>query len=306
VQRKVNRREFLKGAGVVAIAPSIVAAGSRSGRRQPARDAGVASEPLVLWYDRPAASWTEALPIGNGRLGAMVFGGTALERIPLNEDTLHAGGPYDPNNPAALGALPEVRRLIFDGEFKKASERVGESMMARPIKQMPYEPVGDLLLEFSGHDAATDYRRELDLDTAVATTTYTVGGVRFERRVFSSPVDDVIVVHVTGDRPGQIAFRCGLATPQVATVATAAPDTLVLRGRNGEASGVPGALTFEARVRVLTRGVPAKHWFQVAVYAWLLRTDGTYERATVDDGMPVSAQARLLERYTSGREHAQP
>lgn len=234
--------------------PSIVAGPSGSDERI-GREAGApAPTPLVLWYDRPARHWTEALPVGNGRLGAMVFGGTAEERLQLNEDTLYAGGPYDPNNPDALAALPKVRRLIFDGEYKAASDLVGERMMARPIKQMPYETVGDLMLEFPGHDAATSFRRELDLDTAVATTSYAVDGVRFERQVFSSPVDQVVVVRLTAEGDGRIGFRATFTTPQEASVHASQPDSLVVRGRNGDASGVKGALTFEARARVVVEG----------------------------------------------------
>ena len=124
--------------------------------------------PMVLWYDHPAHEWVEALPIGNGRLGAMVFGGIESEHLQLNEDTLYAGGPYDPNNPEALNALPEAQRLIFEGKYKEASDLVGEKMMAHPIKQMPYEPVGDLILDFPGHSSSSNYRRELDLNTAIA------------------------------------------------------------------------------------------------------------------------------------------
>jgi alpha-L-fucosidase 2 len=107
-----------------------------------------------LWYDKPAAEWTEALPVGNGRLGAMIFGGPANEQLQLNEDTLYAGSPYDPNNPEALAALPEARRLIFAGKYKEAHDLVGAKMMAKPIKQMPYEPVGDLKLSFPDHDTS--------------------------------------------------------------------------------------------------------------------------------------------------------
>jgi alpha-L-fucosidase 2 len=254
MKRKVKRRDFLKHAGAAAFLSSIAPRPSVSARTRSAPEAAVADEPFVLWYDRPATQWTEALPVGNGRLGAMVFGGKERERLQLNEDTLYAGGPYDPNNPEALDALSEARRLVFAGEYKKANDLIGEKMMARPIKQMPYEPVGDLLLEFPGHGAAASFRRALDLDTAVATTSYTVGGVAFERQVFSSPVDDVIVVRVTADRPGRLTFRVALATPQDATVRSEAPDTLVLRGRNGDAFGVTGALTFEARVRTVVDG----------------------------------------------------
>ncbi|HEV3415611.1 MAG TPA: glycoside hydrolase family 95 protein, partial [Pirellulales bacterium] len=124
-----------------------------------------AADDMTLWYRRPAGEWTEALPIGNGRLGAMVFGGTDKERLQLNEDTLWAGGPYDPSNPEAREALPEVRRLIFAGKYAEARELIGKRMMAHPLREMPYQPVGDLWLEFPGHGQASEYRRELNLDT---------------------------------------------------------------------------------------------------------------------------------------------
>ena len=106
------------------------------------------AEPLSLWYRRPAPDWTEALPVGNGRLGAMVFGGVERERLQLNEDTLWAGGPYDPDNTNALAALPEARRLIFEGKYAEAQKLASQKMMAKPLRQMPYETVGDLFLNF--------------------------------------------------------------------------------------------------------------------------------------------------------------
>ena len=113
-------------------------------------------EPLSLWYRQPAQRWVEALAVGNGRLGAMVFGGIAEERIQLNEDTLWAGGPYDPANPEALEALPKVRELIFAGRYREAHNLIGQKMMAKPLTQMPYQCVGDLLLKFPDVDGATD------------------------------------------------------------------------------------------------------------------------------------------------------
>ena len=205
---------------------------------------------LSLWYRQPATNWVEALPIGNGRLGAMIFGGAEREHLQLNEDTLWAGRPYDPNNPNARAALPEVRRLIFAGKYAEAQALVGSNMMARPLRQMPYETLGDLWLNFPGADGITDYRRELDLDTAVARVTYTRNGVRFTREMFTSPVDQIIVVRLTADKPGQISFTTGMTTPQTATVLVENGDTLVMRGTNGSANGIKGALKFVARVRV--------------------------------------------------------
>jgi alpha-L-fucosidase 2 len=196
----------------------------------------------------------EAVAIGNGRLGAMVFGGIVNERLQLNEDTLWAGGPYDPSNSGALAALPEARRLIFDGKYAEAQKFIGQNMMAKPLREMPYQTVGDLLLTFPEAKAVKNYRRELNLDTAIARVGYTVGDVTFERESFSSPVDQVIVVHLMADKPGQVSFITGMRTPQQATVEVESPDMLVMRGVNGAAQGIAGTLRFEARVRVLTRG----------------------------------------------------
>ncbi len=209
---------------------------------------------LTLWYRQPARVWTEALPVGNGRLGAMVFGGIEREQLQLNEDTLWAGGPYDPDNPNALAALPEVRRLIFAGQYDAAAHLISMKMMGKPLKQMPYETVGDLFLAFPTNGTVTDYRRDLDLHTAVASVSYTENGVHFRRQVFSSPVDQVIVVRLTADQPGQISLAASLATPQRASLEVENGGTLVLRGMNGSSEGIKGALKFQACVRVLPQG----------------------------------------------------
>jgi alpha-L-fucosidase 2 len=209
---------------------------------------------LTLWYTQPAKQWVEALPIGNGRLGAMVFGGIDKERIQLNEDTLSAGGPYDPTNPNALAALPEARRLIFAGDFNQANKLIGEKMMGRPIVQMPYQTVGDLYLTFSNIEGAANYRRQLDLDTAIARVDFIAGDVNFTREVFSSPVDQVIIIRLTADKPGKISFSAAMNTPQKAIVMVESPDTVVIRGVNPQAAGVKGALKFQALLKVMVTG----------------------------------------------------
>ncbi|HKN83668.1 MAG TPA: glycoside hydrolase family 95 protein, partial [Pyrinomonadaceae bacterium] len=242
--RKITRRKFLSDAGFAVASIPLVSSKAFT----------VNDDELLLWYDKPAAEWTEALPIGNGRLAAMIFGGPASEQLQLNEDTLYAGSPYDPNNPEALHALPEARRLIFEGRYKEAHDLIGAKMMANPIKQMPYEPVGALRLTFPGDKDATNYRRQLDLNTAIATVSYKLGATTFTREIFASPVDQVIVIHLTADRPGQLDFAALLETPQKATISTEAPHTLIMRGVNGDAFGIKGGLKFEARVLVAARG----------------------------------------------------
>jgi alpha-L-fucosidase 2 len=257
VATRLTRRRFVAASVAVPLAAAL------KDTRAGAADRGAAHpQPLVLWYDRPAVQWVEALPVGNGRLGAMVFGGVTSERLQLNEDTLHAGGPYDANNPEALAALPEARRLIFDGRYREASDLIGARMMARPLKQMPYEPVGDLVLEFPEHREFRDYRRELDLETALARVTYRAGDALFAREVFASPVEQVIVMHLECDRPGQVGFRAGLTTPQQATISVTGTDTLVMRGHNGSDAGIAGALKFQARVLVRAHGgaTPTRRW----------------------------------------------
>ncbi len=209
---------------------------------------------LTLWYQKPAGQWVEALPVGNGRLGAMVFGGINNERVQLNEDTLWAGGPYDPTSPIAAKTLPEARRLIFAGDYNEAQKLIGSKMMARPITQMPYQPVGDLLLNFSNIDGAANYTRQLNLNTAIARVDFNSGGVRFTREVFSSPVDQVVIVRLTADKPGQISFTAALKTQQKAAVEIEKPDTIVMRGVNRPEKGVKGALKFQTRLRVLVDG----------------------------------------------------
>ncbi len=215
----------------------------------------------VLWYARPAAKWSEALPVGNGRLGAMVFGGIGSERLQLNEQTIWTGGPYDPTLPGGAKALPEIRRLVFAGKYFEAEALFAKTMMGKP-DQMKYQPLGNLFLEFSGHTNATDYRRRLDLDTAIADVSYRVGEVTFQREVFASPVDQVIVVRLTADKPGTISFSAKLAgirntnPPGDETFSTEVlPDgQLVLRGTTASSCDIRGRVRYVGRVRVVNDG----------------------------------------------------
>lgn len=214
----------------------------------------------VLWYQQPAAQWVEALPIGNGRLGAMVFGGIELERLQLNEDTLWAGGPYNPANPEARAALPEIRRLLAAGEYAKAQALIGAKFMAKPINEAPYQTVGDLLISQVSSEAAQHYRRELNLDTAVERTEFQIGETRYVRECFASAVDQVIVMRLSAyhaqqpERRGQISVTLAMQTPQQAKVSATPKGDLVMRGVNTGFDTVKSALTFEARVRVRQTG----------------------------------------------------
>jgi alpha-L-fucosidase 2 len=205
---------------------------------------------LRLWYTQPARKWTDALPVGNGRIGAMVFGGVFDERIQFNEDTLWKGFPHDYDRAGAREHLEEIRLLLFNGRTKDAVDLTRATFLSDPVRQMPYQPFGDLHFHFKGEGDAKEYLRELDLDSAMAVTTYQVGGVRFERDVFASRPDRVIVVRITADKPHQVGFSLKMDSPHTdsATAAITA-DTLALNGQV-ETNG----LQFESRVRVTCDG----------------------------------------------------
>jgi alpha-L-fucosidase 2 len=245
----LTRRELFKGVGaglaIAGLMPSAVVHA----------DAGAIADgdALKLWYRRPATRWVEALPLGNGRLGAMVWGGIEHERLQLNEDTLYAGGPYEADTSGALEALPEVRRLIFAGQYAKAEALANARMMARPLKQMPYQPLADVVLDFRDIPDISDYRRELDLDTAITRTQFQTWKTAHTREAFVSPVDQCIVMRVATDRPGAIDLRIALDSDQHTEV-SAEDGALLLRGRNSERRGIEGKLKFATRVRAIPRG----------------------------------------------------
>src|ERR1017187_1966585 len=184
----------------------------------------------VLWYRHAAQKWGDALPVGNGRLGGMVYGGVAKEHIQLNEDTVWNGKKRDRINPEALKALPEVRRLLFPGKPREAEAMEEQEMMGIPNRPPPYQPLGDLKIEFSGHDSAQDYRRELNLARGIVRVTYRIGDAACTREVFSSAPDQVLVVHLACDKPGQLSFHATLTRSQDSQTTEAAPDRLILQG----------------------------------------------------------------------------
>jgi alpha-L-fucosidase 2 len=190
---------------------------------------------VILWYDQPAPDWNHALPIGNGRLGAMVFGGVGQERIQLNEETLWDGHPMDHNNPEALKYLPEVRRLIFSGKNREAEALCEKHLLGVPCQIKSYQSLGDLLLDFGDLTAESSYRRELDLDTATARTTFTSGGIAYERQAFVSAPDDVIVLRLLADQPGTVNVRIRLTRGEVRGQKSDAPNQTLERIAEGDA-----------------------------------------------------------------------
>jgi len=232
--------------------------------RAQSQDFESSKDQLRLWYSRAAEKWTEALPIGNGRLGAMVFGGIEDERLQFNDDTLWTGKPHDYSHPGAAEYLPVVRKLLFEGKQREAETLAMERMMSVPLRQHAYQPFGDLHLHFPNAQKTDDYRRELDLDTAVACVTYTVDGVKFTREVFSSAVDQVIVIRITADKDGSVSFTAKMSSPQPDTSTVSVGETqLSLRGQmrpDRHPSGMKDScLKFEARLLVSTDGGKVKN-----------------------------------------------
>lgn len=210
---------------------------------------------LKLWYSRPAGNWTEALPVGNSRLGAMVYGGTGREELQLNEETFWAGSPYDNNNPNARYVLPVIRQLIFEGKNREAQSLVDANFFSGK-HGMSYLPVGSLFLDFEGHDRATDFYRDLDLSTATATTRYKVDGVDYARTVFASFADSVIIVRLEAGKGGELDFKVSFDAPLEHSV-KAADGTLSILCQGREQERVRAGLHAECRVKVLTDGAMA-------------------------------------------------
>jgi alpha-L-fucosidase 2 len=249
----ITRRSFVQFLSLIAGAPVFA---------RPAVVENAAANTSPLWYRRAAQRWVEALPIGNGRLGAMVFGGVAEERLQLNDDTLWAGGPKDWNNPKAREVLPEIRRAVFAGDSVTA-DRLAKEMMG-PFTQS-YQPLGDLEIVFEHGDVGRDYRRDLDLATAVATVRYTIGNATFTREILASHPAQAIAIRLSVDRPGRLTFVARLSSLLRSSTEAAAED-LRLRGRapaHVDPSyhdreipvlyGNQGGMRFEARLRAVVR-----------------------------------------------------
>lgn len=218
----------------------------------------------VLWYDKPAEIWRHAVPVGNGRLGAMVFGRTDVEKIQFNEETYWSGGPYNTSVKGGHKKLDELQKLIFEGKYYQAHRIYGRYLMGYPVEQQKYQSTGDLILKFPSESVITEYVHKLDLDEAISTVSYMQDGVRFKREVFSTPIDQVIVVRLTADQPGKLSFIAnlnGYRNNAHSNYATDyyykdgyGQDGLILTGKSADYLGIEGKIRYEARVKALPEG----------------------------------------------------
>ena len=212
----------------------------------------IAKTDLTLWYKQPAKLWVEALPVGNGHLGAMIFGGIAHERIQFNEQTVWTGAPHDYAHHGAVHYLPQIRQLLFEGKQKEAEDLASQEFMSEPLHQKAYQAFGDLLLDCPAlvGSAVTGYRRDLNLDTAVSTVEYTLHGITYQREVFASYPAQAIVVRLSASRQGSIAFEATLRSAHEGSRVVIDPaGEIVMSGAVAES-----AIRFEARLVVETEG----------------------------------------------------
>jgi alpha-L-fucosidase 2 len=211
---------------------------------------------LKLWYNQPSGGmWENALPIGNGRLGAMIYGNVETDIIQLNEHTVWSGSPNRNDNPDALAALPEIRKLIFDGKQKEAEELAKKTVQTKKSNGQMFQPVGSLHLAFDNHESFTDYRRELDIEKALTKTSYSVAGVTYMREAFASFSDDIIVMRLTASKPGSISFTAYLSTPQPnAEIKVTPAKELTIAGTTTDHEGVKGMVKFKGMVRLKING----------------------------------------------------
>jgi alpha-L-fucosidase 2 len=251
-----TRRSFLAATAIAASSSPLL---SRQAEQPSASD-------LKLWYEAPAAQWVDALPIGNGRLGAMVFGGDAHgsptgEVLQINEDTLWSGKPTDGNNPDAPKYLDPIRKAVLEQGNYHLADQLCSKMQGRFAES--YQPAGNLRIEFLGAGKATGYRRELDLDTACATTSYQIGDVNFERTAFVSAPEQVLVVHLTASKPGQIHCSVSLDAELQKSVKPSGKNRLVLTGK--AAAHIAGAGHPKSETPVTLSEAPGDGMFFAAV-----------------------------------------
>lgn len=222
-----------------------------------------ASQRMKLWYTSPAKVWTDALPIGNSRLGAMVFGGAEQEELQLNEETFWSGSPHHNNSEKAKEALPKVRELIFQNKFKDAEKLINETFFTGK-HGMKYLTLGSLLLKFPEHAQPQNYYRELDIEKAVSKVRYEKNGVVYTRTAFSSLADDVIIVRLEANKAKALNFAVGYGCPLETNVQVKG-DKLIVRCKGVDHEGVPSILNAETQIQVKTDGKLKKNGQELAV-----------------------------------------
>ena len=245
-----------------------------------------------LWYDTPAQVWTEALPLGNGRLGAMVYGNPANEQIQLNEETIWAGRPNNNANPEAREWIPKIRKLVFEGRYREAQDMCTAHVKSATNQGMPYQPFGDLRISFPGHGRYDNYYRELSLDSARTVVRYSVDGVNYTRETFASFPDQVVITRITSDRPGSVTFNASLTTPHPDVMIASEGDEITLSGISSNHEGLKGKVEFQGRVTAVPKGgrmtsrdgvITVENADEAVIYISIATNFNNYKDITADE-----------------------
>ena len=280
----------------------------------------------MLWYDSPAKKWEDALPVGNGRLGAMVFGKHGEERIQLNEDTYWSGGPYSTVVKGGYKVLPKIQKLVFQGKYLEASNLFGRKLMGYPVEQQKYQSLGNLVLFFKNEDSVSNYKRWLDLETGITSVSYHANGVTYQRDVFVSGPDQAIVVRIVASRPASISLTVNLRGERNQTHSNYATDYfrmdpdgkngLKLTGKSADYLGVKGRIKYDARVKAVSKGGSTKtdgvnliidHADTVTLYLAAATNFVNYKNVTANEHVRVIGYLNKLEKenYNSIRKNAE-
>jgi alpha-L-fucosidase 2 len=261
---------------------------------------------LKLWYNQPAGKvWENALPVGNGRLGAMVYGNVEREILKLNEHTLWSGGPYQNDVPETINYLAEIRQLIFDGKHKAAENLANKVMFGKKSSGQIFQPAGNLELSFSGQEVYKNYRRELDLGKAVAKTSYTVAGVSYTRTTFAAFGNRVIMMRLTASKPGKISFSAVYTTPHKnVVIRSSEAKDLMMEGISSDHEGVKGKVKYQVISQFKNEGgttsasdtsITVKGADAVTVYISIATNFNNY----LDVSGDAAARSAYLEKATA-------
>lgn len=250
-----------------------------------------AQQDLKLWYNKPATDWNQALPLGNGRLGAMVFGDPSVEHLQLNEETIWAGSPNSNARELENGVLNKVRQLIFEGKYKQAEDMATEKIMSKTNHGMPYQPMGDLFISFNGHNKYTDYYRDLDISNATASVSYKVDGTTFRREVFTSFTDQAVIIKLTADKKSSISCNIFMTTPQEKAEQLSENGELILTAITPAHEKQSGKVQLETRVKPKVSGgnvsvnngiISINHADEVILYVAIATNFNNYNNLTGD------------------------
>ena len=267
----------------------------------------------LMWYDQPAVLWTEALPLGDGRLGAMMFGNPLQEHLQLNEETIWAGKPNNNFNPEAAEWIPKIRQLVFEGKYLEAQDLCTRYVKSPTNQGMPYQPFGDLLVNFNDQEEYTNYRRSLDLDSALAVVEYDVKDVHYRRECFASFTDSVVILHLTASKPGQLTFTTTMTTPQQDSRLNSTSEGITLHGQTGGHEKLGSRLRYFGRAIVRNHGgsqiirngiITVKNADEATIYVSIATAFNNYKSITGDERARSNNQMQLAlkKSYPEARQ----